>query len=143
MQNETKLHETKRVAEIRDRLGKVEDQHFNGALSVLKNGVVGEVLGEQILNLFLQVARWHATTFPLAPQAAPALKLVEEARELVYTPSPEEAADCLICLLAWLPLNALTLADLVAAAEAKLEVLRSREWVTDDRGVSQHIEGAQ
>ncbi len=91
-----------------------------------------------------QVGQWHRKTFsPDCINTRLGLKLVEEAKEFLLmadltavpnTDAMEEAADCLIVLMAWAERNN---ADLIGAAAAKLEILKGRDQKARDaeRGI--------
>lgn len=100
------------------------------------------VITDDLAELAIRVAAWRATAFPDVPANAHALKLEQEARELAAEPTDiEEGADCLIAFLAHLALNGLALEDAVAAAFAKLEIIKGYAWNIDERGVGQSIKG--
>jgi hypothetical protein len=72
---------------------------------------------------------------PASP--APALY---EAAEFAAAPTITEAADVLICLMAWLNTQGLEADDLIAVATEKMTVNHGRTWKTLADGTVQHVE---
>ena len=86
------------------------------------------------------VVEWARSTFgtkrTIEQFFAAALKLVDEARELAGNPlSAEEMADVQIVL--W-HIAGDAGVDLLDAVEAKMRVIRSRDWAHVGNGVYQH-----
>ena len=81
---------------------------------------------------------WARATFPGEDLPAIAAHLAEEARELKASPlDPEEMADVFL-MVVWLAHNAGV--NLAAAALAKLEVNRGRQWQRGPDGLVRHVE---
>jgi hypothetical protein len=94
-------------------------------------------------TLFLQAAELGRTKFGSTPLGQ-ARKLVEEAGELEAEPTNlEEMADCLLALMIGCAASGRSAADLLAAAEAKLEVCWGRTWVEVSKGVYRHVEDVE
>lgn len=68
-----------------------------------------------------------------------ALKALHEAEELVAAPTPEEAADVLICLMGWAHRSGHGWDDVLTAAEQKMQVNFARSWRQKPDGTWQHV----
>lgn len=68
------------------------------------------------------------------------LKAVQEMWEFIDEPSPEEAADVVIALLAWFWQNRWSLAEYVLR---KMAINRRRRWTQLPNGHFQHVESSQ
>lgn len=101
-------------------------------------------IGERLLNLVVDHARWSQATFgddfdkgPIGP-----LKhLKEEVQEWIDNPKDRmEAADCFILLLDAYRRAGGNVYDLILAAEEKLEICKNRKWSPpDEDGVCRHV----
>lgn len=69
-------------------------------------------------------------------------KAVHEAEEFAADPTPEEAADVLICLVGALNYQGHGINDLARAVAAKVAVNERRTWVLQEDGTYQHAPSA-
>lgn len=70
------------------------------------------------------IGTWHVETFGPIRSGYLLAKLREEFEEFMAAPSPEEAADIVICLMALMHRAGF---DLQTAIEEKFEIVRSRD----------------
>jgi NTP pyrophosphatase (non-canonical NTP hydrolase) len=86
------------------------------------------------------VKAWDAYTdehFPYTNAVGNSRKVVDEAFELLADPDDElELADVMLTLLHHAKLTGV---DIAAACDKKMEILRTRRWTVDDRGVYSHV----
>lgn len=76
------------------------------------------------------IGRWHVECFgALGDQEACVRKFAEEAAEFAANPSGEEAADCVIVLLAWAHRQGI---DLMGAVRTKFDIVRQRDQLARD-----------
>lgn len=86
-----------------------------------------------------EIGAWQDATFPNGTIAGAIAHLEEEIKEFAVSGSAEEAADCLLLLIACANKLGISLA---AAVEAKMVINRGRQWDAGERGYRKHIEAA-
>lgn len=84
-------------------------------------------------------SEWHRAMFPHSTPEAYALKMGKEALEFRESPSLEEGADVVLCLLGWLDLEGHSVYDLFDAIEAKIIKNMTRTWTRLPDGTYQHV----
>lgn len=84
-----------------------------------------------------KVNRWQAKTFPESTIKTVLKHLTREVRELRKTNDPEEAADCLMLLIAFCGKKGVSLFKEV---QAKFRICKKRKWGEPDAdGVREHV----
>ncbi len=85
------------------------------------------------------IVQWATETFgPVTPEAALDRAALEwnELTDPDRAPTPEEAADVVICLAAHV---AAAGGDLAAEVERKMAINRARAWVSNGDGTGRHV----
>jgi hypothetical protein len=86
-----------------------------------------------------EIGAWQDATFPNGTLAGAMAHFEEEVKEFTATGNAEEAADCLLLLIACANKLGFRLSD---AIDAKMVINRKREWDAGERGYRKHIEAA-
>lgn len=83
------------------------------------------------------VVEWWQGMDPERKASRKPLKAVQEMQEFIDQPSPEEAADVVIALIAWFWQNGWSLSSYVIR---KMAINRARRWAQLPSGHYQHVE---
>lgn len=116
------------AGESRERIGRLEAR-LNETLRQLEEKAFDVLQAE--------INEWQRKTFPESTKDTVLKHLTREVKELRDTHNPEEAADCVMLLIAFADKSGVCLLDLV---RKKFEICKKRQWgEPDDQGVREHV----